>query len=213
MNSKIEAAKLIETDNWFWLNRILYRMCRKEPGHTRLDVIAGKIKLIGRSYSAAIERGAGKSREEGPDFYLNRVAPMMKDSDIDNWISTVKTIKRVTHENVKDVLKVHKKVTDLFKKITGKENRSLASKYLHFHQPKAFFIYDSIANKKIRELLKGQRFKVPTEFDSSYAEFVYRCLWYRDNDFEQSLGRKSTPRELDTHLLAPLPATRTRTKK
>jgi hypothetical protein len=44
-----------------WGNHILYRMCHKQPGHTNVDVIAGKIWLIGRAYAAAIERGAGKA--------------------------------------------------------------------------------------------------------------------------------------------------------
>lgn len=201
MNKKTEFELLNEPNNGGWGNGVLYRMCSEEPGHTNLDVIVGKIWLIGRSYSAAIERKAGKYIELGPNFYLNRVAPMMRDSGIDNWLSSVRGIERVTAENIVEVLHVHKQVTDLFKEISGIEKRSLASKYLHFHQPAAFFIFDSIANAKIREVLKGQRFKVPTEFDDSYSEFVYRCLWYRDNVFEPTLGRKSTPRELDQHLL------------
>lgn len=190
-----------EPTNWGWGNEVLYRMCREEPGHTRLDVIAGKVWLIGRAYSAEIERKAGSHIKTGQNFYLTRVAPMIKDSDIDNWLASVSAIERVTHDNVVDVLRVHKQVTDLFNQISGTEKRSLASKYLHFHQPMAFFIFDSIANTKIRELLKRQRFKVPAEFDGLYAEFVYRCLWYRDNVFEPELGRQSSPRELDQHLL------------
>lgn len=156
---------------------------------------------LGRAYSAAIERKAGGHIEAGQDFYATRVAPMIRDSDIDDWLASVQAIERVTDDNAEDVLRVHKQVTDLFNQISGMEKRSLASKYLHFHQPGAFFIFDSIANTKIRELLRGRRFKVTTEFDGLYAEFVHRCLWYRDNVFEQALGRESSPRELDRHLL------------
>lgn len=201
MNGKTGTAHLDEMDIWCWGNEVLYRMCREEPGHTRLDVIAGKVWLIGRTYSAEIERKAGNHIEAGQNFYAARVAPMIRDSDIDNWLASVQAIERVTDDNVADVLRVHKQVTDLFNQISGTEKRSLASKYLHFHQPRAFFIFDSIANAKIREALKGRRFKVPTEFDGLYTEFVYRCLWYRDNVFEPALGRQSSPRELDRHLL------------
>lgn len=202
MNVKTETVCLDESDSWGWGNEILYRMCREEPEHKRLDVIQGKVWLIGRSYSAAIERGAGEYK----DIYSKRVAPKMKKSGIDTWLESVKAIDRVTAANVEDVLRVHKQLTDLFKRIAKTEKRSLASKYLHFHQPKAFFIFDSQANTKITELSKGQRFEVPKKFDSpyfdrSYVKFVHRCLWYRDNVFEKNLGRQSSPRELDRHLL------------
>lgn len=237
MDKRIESGGLEKAGLWSWGNEVLYRMCREEPGHTKLDVIAGKVWLIGRAYAAAIERGAGGYA----DIYSTRVAPMMKDSDIDHWIASVGHIERVTNENAAEVLRVHNQVTDLFNRITGLEKRSLASKYLHFHQPKAFFIFDTIANAKLRLNLKGRKFKFPSEVSdvldrciarggekicksdsrlkkdrpsnmavamggvetclTPYAEFVYRCLWYRDNVFEPMLGRESTPRELDQHLL------------
>jgi hypothetical protein len=195
MNS--EATTLAKPDLWGWGNEVLYRMCREAPGHTSHDVIAGKVWLIGRAYATAMERGAGGYA----DIYSTRVVPMMMDSDIDHWIESVRPIERVTTENVTDVLCVHQQVTELFNRITGLEKRSLASKYLHFHQPSAFFIFDSIANAKIRDLLKGRRFTVPAGFDTPYVEFVNRCLWYRDNVFEPALERECTPRELDQHLL------------
>ena len=42
-------------------NQVLYQMCRDHPGHTDTDVISGKMWLIGRAYSAAIERRAGRT--------------------------------------------------------------------------------------------------------------------------------------------------------
>lgn len=196
MNQNSQSIALDKPDLWSWGNEVLYRMCREEPGHTKLDVIAGKVWLIGRAYAAAIERGAGGEA----DFYSTRVAPMMKDSDIDIWIASVRSIERLNGENAVEILRVHKQVTNLFNHISGLEKRSLASKYLHFHQSDAFFIFDTLANTKLREAMKGRRFKVPTEFDTPYAEFVYRGLWYRDNVLEPSLGREVTPRELDQHL-------------
>lgn len=50
MNGKTETVHLDAPDNWGWGNEVLYRMCREEPGHTRLDAIAGKIWLIGRAH-------------------------------------------------------------------------------------------------------------------------------------------------------------------
>ena len=185
-----------------WGNVVLYQMCRDAPRHDDIDEISGKIWLIGRSYSAAIERGAGERIIKDEDFYITQVAPAIKNSDIDLWLDSVRDISRVTYDNVDLVLSAHKNVTDLFQRISGKEKRSLASKYLHFHQPNAFFIFDSIANSKVREKLrnKKQRFAVPRKHDYEYSQFVYRCLYYRDNIYENESRENTSTRQLDIHL-------------
>src|ERR1019366_2260152 len=125
------------------------RMCEKEPKHEDIDIISSKVWIIGRAYAAAIERGVvGKFRrglKPGEDFHQKKAAPAIKKSKIDKWIEAVSDIPRLTEENLKRSLECHKRMTDLFKKITGMEKRSLASKYLHFHASNAFFIYDSRA--------------------------------------------------------------------
>jgi len=184
-------------------NKILYQMCKDAPLHTNIDEIEGKIWLIGRSYSAAIERKAGSKMTKGVNFYKEVVAKQIKESNIDSWLNDVSLITRVTEENLDLVLSCHKNVTNLFKEITGLEKRSLASKYLHFHQPKAFFIYDSIANRNIRKILsdKKQKHMYPEGYDNEYSSFVTRCIYYRDHYFEKEIGGLATPRKLDMSLL------------
>jgi len=184
-------------------NKVLYRMCKDAPTHNDIDEIVGKIWIIGRSYSASIERKAGPKMIKGQDFYKDQVAPAIKNSDIDAWIDSVSSITRITKENSHLALAAHKNVTDLFKKITGIEKRSLASKYLHFHQPNVFFIYDSIANTSIRARLRDKkvRHSYPKGYDNEYSAFVTRCLYYRDNYFENDIGGLATPRKLDKELL------------
>src|SRR6266576_2399763 len=112
-------------------NEVLYRMCAERPEHTDIDVIASKIWLIGRAYSAAIER---KVRvKKGEDFYHQIVAPRIRDSRVDEWIKSVSDIDRLTTYNLALSLSCHKKLTDLFATLTSFQKRSLASKYLHFH--------------------------------------------------------------------------------
>lgn len=41
---------------WEYGNSVLYRMCEENPEDKQIDVIVGKIWLIGRSYATAIER-------------------------------------------------------------------------------------------------------------------------------------------------------------
>ena len=187
-------------------DKILYQMCRDYHEHTDNEIVAGKIWLIGRSYAAAIERGAGSQIEKGEDFYRVKVAPKICDSPIDEWIKSVKNIKCLTRENITDSLRCHKKVMDLFAEIAGgTTKRSLASKYLHFHAPDAFFIYDSRARDEVKRRLGGRQ-KRPesllTDCDLDYQIFCDQCLRYRDQ-MENKMGHQATvtPRHLDSELL------------
>jgi hypothetical protein len=185
-------------------NQVLYKMCVERPKHTHLDTIASKIWLIGRSYAAAIERGAGEQIEEGEDFYMKKVAPAILAAPIDEWITGVHHIERLTSENILDSLRCHKKVMDLFTSIAGgTTKRSLASKYLHFHAPNAFFIYDSRSNNQVRQRLRNRKKHHDhsnPDCDEAYQIFCAKCLRYRE-ELEEKIGRFVTPRELDSELL------------
>ena len=185
-------------------NEILYRMCEEQPKHKSINIISSKIWIIGRAYAAAIERGAGKKIKKGEDFCQKQAAPAVRDSEIDKWIKSVSSINRLTSENIVKSLRCHQNVMRLFKRITGgATKRSLASKYLHFHAPHAFFIYDSRANRKVRQHIKRlppERQLRSHDFDNEYATFCARCLCYRDM-LEKRLRKKVTPRMLDMKLL------------
>lgn len=185
-------------------NVILYRMCRERPKHVHLDTIASKVWLIGRSYAAAIERGAGKKIKKGEDFYMKQVAPAIKRAEIDHWIGRVLHIKRLTVENIGESLRCHKLVMDLFGKIAGgRTKRALASKYLHFHAPYAFFIYDSRATSRVRQELRKRRGRIvlpKLRCDEKYKKFCLQCLLYREI-LEKEMKMQITPRDLDSKLL------------
>ena len=178
-----------------WGNEVLYRMCSERPAHDSVDTVVGKLWIIGRSYSASIERKAGK------DFNIEDAAKILIRSGIDVAINELKSIDRPTIDNISIVLNAHKMLTNLLASATGIEKRSLASKYLHFHAPRSVFIYDSIANKEIRNRMPRKRFKTAEEFDKAYSSFCYRCLHYRDSKLEPRLGALATPRKLDMELL------------
>jgi hypothetical protein len=172
-------------------------MCSDRPLHNDLDTIKSKLWIIGRAYSAAIERKAGKG------FRIEDAAALIMSSEIDVHITKLRSIERINKENTSTLLSSHKYVTDILKSATGLEKRSLASKYLHFHAPKAVFIYDSIANTKIKEILAPakQSFKSEGNYDQRYEAFVLRCIYFRDYIFEKSIGCSATPRKIDMHLL------------
>ena len=183
-----------EIANWDWANSILYNMCKDKPKHDDVNITVGKINIIGRTYSATIERGAGSN------FKILQVAKIINESEIDKLLEEAGLIEFPNKDNIENILKIHKYFTDILYKETGLKKRSLASKYLHFHAPKAFFIYDSIANTKIRENLRNikSRFIISNSYDcdNEYANFVYRCLYFRDN-----FHKGKSPRDIDKILL------------
>lgn len=184
---------------WDVGNRVLYDMCAAHPDHRAADEIIAKVWLIGRSYAASIERRRNAKDDDG-EFYENIVAPTMLGSPIDTWLSSIEQSK---DPGTSQTIVVHKLLMDLFCSITDLEKRSLASKYLHFHKPDAFFIYDSRARQAITRLVPRLSAIEDVETvpaDREYKDFVRRCLWLRKNILE-TLGVALTPRELDTLLL------------
>ena len=145
----------VANSRWEDGNSVLYRMCEEEPEHKKVDVIVGKIWLIGRSYAAAIERRK-KVVDDDDDFYYDVVAPKLLEigPELDDRIADLKESKNLIINDFKEILKTHKFLMDTFYDLTGLEKRSLASKYLHFHCPEKFFIYDSWAKAGIGKLVK-----------------------------------------------------------
>ena len=194
----------INPDVWDFGNEILYSMCRDNPLHQDQSVIIGKIWLIGRSYAAAIERRKKSIELDnfGGDFYVNRVAPVIKNSNIDNLIGAIAVTDLLSSQSLEQSLFVHFKVTELFAEISGMEKRSLASKYLHFHRPNMFIIYDSRAEAAISKLspIIGRVGRNRYKADNPYRKFAEKCLIIIDY-IEKNFGIRLSPRQLDNLLL------------
>ena len=190
---------------YFFSDGILYRMCQENPDHKKQDVIIGKILLIGRTYAAAIERRKDTGNYKGDDFYNDVVGPEMRKigTKLDNRLDKLRKSNGLISDNLNEILGTHKFLMDFFKEITGLEKRSLASKYLHFHCPEKFFIYDSRARLAIRKVLR-KPYEEPqvVGFDSEYADFVYKMLELQKYLMEKGFSLEdTTPRKLDSFLL------------
>jgi hypothetical protein len=185
---------------WDFGNQVLYSMCSADPGHNQDHIIIGKMWLIGRTYAAAIERRRTAGQALGDAFYENVVAPRIRESEIDEWFEA---IRKGSPDDLTLHLQAHARVMRLFTEISGLEKRSLASKYLHFHFPRRFYIYDSRAYRVIRELTEpiGKRIPNLGDHDGMYARFFIRC---RDlgQRLDAQLGRRLSMREFDKVLLA-----------
>ncbi|HEV2563233.1 MAG TPA: hypothetical protein VGT78_13935 [Rhizomicrobium sp.] len=201
---KIDVASInqaLDNRTWDIGNKVLYDLCENYPDHKNESAIAAKIWLIGRSYAAAIERRRkGHEKENsGDDFYYNVVIPKIKESEIDDWITESKN---EPIDQYKIALQTHKRLMALFNEISGQDKRSLASKYLHFHVPGKFFIFDSRAQRAVNDQVA--RFKsvpINTTCDPVYEHFFQKCLKHNE-ELSIAIGRKLTPREFDKILLA-----------
>jgi hypothetical protein len=183
-------------------NSYLYQLCREHPGHKRADEILAKLILIGRTYAASIERRKQKDQNgpKGDRFLLEKVIPEIQrnEKQIETWISDVKR-----NPAPAVCIDVHAKLTELFCTISDMRNRSLASKYLHFHCPGHFYIYDSKAWNSIKGMAQGKRTKVDstTKDDAEYARFYTMCVELVAY-LKQRFGVTLTPRQLDNLLVA-----------
>lgn len=154
--------------------------------------------MIGRSYAAAIERRKdnGKKKEKDfSDFYISKVGPAFEEwgKELDVRLSILK--------NDEDVLSLHFWLMNKFKEITGMEKRSLASKYLHFHCKKEFFIYDSRASESIKRFfLKTKNTKYIYKYDNEYHRF-YKMATNLKDYIKEVYKRDMSPRDIDDFLL------------
>jgi len=188
----VEAA-LDAQSVWDLGNSVLYKLCAEYPGHADADVILAKTWLIGRAYAAALERRRNAD-VLGDAFYM-KVAREFRSARLDGWF-------RDPGGNQQEAIETHKKLTDLLQRITGFEKRSFASKYLHFHFPSQFYIYDSRAAKSARKLVRLDRGRSRSgEEDADYADFFSRCEQISKHIGDLIKRPTISPRQVDKVLL------------
>lgn len=187
---------------WDLGNEVLYSLCQQHPKHDMGNAIIAKVWLIGRSYAAAIERRKN-AEETSDDFYEITVVEKIKKSNLDDWLANLPNQVLDPWHELGSVITVHKRLMDIFSDLTGLGKRALASKYLHFHRPDLFFIYDSRAKEAITKITpRPNEIKDITaeESDSEYHIFCRRSQCLRDSISER-FGETLTPRQIDKILL------------
>ena len=189
-------------------NGTLYEMCKKYPYHNDQAEIIGKVWLIGRSYAVSLERNK-RNKNVSDDFYIEIVAPSFIDGNFDNLLLGVRKLRGLSEENIPIIIETHKNVVDfIYERITGDDKRSFASKYLHFHFPELFFIYDSRATSAINKVIHAtgvekkqytKHIKKIKKLDKSYAEFFIKCFYFQQ--FCKKAGLPLTTRQVDNFLV------------
>lgn len=201
----IEIATDDTGDPWAVSNAILYRLCRRHPRHDNAPAVTAKVLLIGRSYAAALERGRLSSVDSDATndlFYTRDVPRVLRNSELDARLARLRS-KRDINAALTEILGTHSYLCSLFAKLTGRTKRSLASKYLHFHLPHLFFIFDSRASRGLR-LLRPHSLppaRVPPRGDREYQRFFLHALALRQK-LEHDFGVRLNPRQVDRLLLA-----------
>jgi hypothetical protein len=197
--TKEQIDEALRNDSWDFLNEQLYRLCKSNPGHTSTEVILAKTVIIGRTYSATLERGRGNTNALSSDDFLLEASKMIRDENLGSCFAKLDQ----TNIDMTISLKIHKKLAGIFHEISTKEKRSLASKYLHFHFPDHFYIYDSRVKAALTGLVgwkRGAQISESAGIDYEYAILFYRCeeIMRRASGL---VGRTLCKREIDKILL------------
>ncbi|HVS92235.1 MAG TPA: hypothetical protein VHE59_09400 [Mucilaginibacter sp.] len=210
MDLSEKVKRSIMGTNWDFGNQVLYDLCEKNPDHQETRKIVAKIWLIGRAYAASIERQ--KDRSKSTEEYYQYVAKKLIDDDFDSQISSLKNIE-LNVQTLPEILNAHSALNKAL--AVGVETRpSFCSKYLHFHFPKLFFLYDSRAHRALRAIKKSDkavfnrpdlnnlRNELKETVEKWYPDFFLDCYLLKEHINKiSSLNNEFTCRHLDNLLL------------
>jgi hypothetical protein len=200
---QIDSAQ--QSQIWDFGNDIIYDLCSENPTHEFPEQVITKVLFIGRIYASAVERRRNKGIEINDNFYIRTVVPAFRKSGLDKRLKKIKSHKRVTPDAILNILETHYYLTSVLKRITDLEKRSFCSKYLHFHLPDLFYIYDSRAVKALRKFVSH----VPAEYksivshakvDPEYAKFYCKC-YTLNQEIQKHYATKLSVRQLDNLFL------------
>jgi hypothetical protein len=172
------ATESFEQD-WGGVDRVLYRLCREAPGHGNRPQVTAKLALIGRAYSAGLERCVTPPRGSQAITILADYV-CAHGVQFDAVMRPLETLAEpLTAEALATVVTVHGGLLELLRGVTtaGKTPRSFAAKYLHFHNP-LVPIYDEYARIGLVRLVRWDSAQLPFErpgiADPDYYEFCVR---------------------------------------
>ncbi len=212
-SSRIVAPTQAELDrasedfdrDWGAVDEVLYDICRRYPDHSDRRGLTAKIALVGRAYSAGLERRVTPPEAKQA---ITVIADFVHEhrAEVDAIVADVRELREpLTAAAMRDIVDLHGRFCTLLRGVAtdGKTPRSFAAKYLHFHNP-AVPIYDSYAVAGLSRLVRWDStlrlFDAASGADEEYYAFCVR-FWRL---YEECLraGRTVTVKSLDTYLWA-----------
>jgi hypothetical protein len=202
-----QSSRAFDKD-WGAVDEVLYRLCREHPLHADPRWATAKVALIGRAYSAGLERRVTPPKGQQS---ISVIARYFEDhaAQIDEVLGGLASVQEpLSAESMVRIVQVHGRFVTLLVDMTsdGKSPRSFAAKYLHFHNP-VVPVYDSYALAAIIRLVPWDAadipFPCPPGGDAApdgYYQFCVRFL--RLYEACRRAGRGVTAKTLDCYLWA-----------
>lgn len=190
------------------LNSMLYQAVADNPSNTDKPQIIGKLMLIGRTYSASLERrkkqGNGSDERHALEVII-AAADAIAASNCPKLLDSIAVNDKLTAKRLPEAVAIHRELCKALAIANNRENSSLASKYLHFHRPEFFPIVDSFVRKgwswvmdELEISYKGWSVFGKVE---RYKDWCIRVLELRAL-MEQSLHQAVSLRQVDNYLLS-----------
>jgi len=192
--------------DWGGVDDVLRELCRRHPEHTDRRSVTAKVALIGRAYSAGLERRVTPPEGQQAivviaDYFERHGAK------VDEILAPLHPIDEpLSLQGMAIIVGVHGRLTQFLVGVTtdGKSPRSFASKYLHFHNP-AVPIYDSYA---LADAIRSVRwdateipFACPPDGDDVADGYYQFCVrFWRLLEACRNDGREVSVKSLDTYL-------------
>jgi hypothetical protein len=203
--AQLKASAAAFDLDWGGVDDVLYEICADSPGHTDRRTVTAKIALIGRAYSAGLERCV--TPPPGVQS-ITVIAAYAADhgADIDAAIDAILAIDEpLASGDVETIVRAHGDLLKVLSGVTtkGKTPRSFAAKYLHFHNP-VVPIYDEYARITLSRLVRWDGsslpFPKPPGADPDYYDFCVRFWRIYEACWKQ--GVAATVKALDQYLWA-----------
>jgi len=191
LNAQFE--KSIEDYEKYWqaMDKTLYSLPKKYPGHSSRSNINIKLNIIGKTYNSGIAKlikGTGAFTQLTDPFLSNG-------KSIDNLLRELCRIKEpLTKEKLSKIVDIHgrfsKRIMRITRKYKGRKEgmhpRSFVSKYMHFHCP-AVPLIDSFVPQTLSRILPWEKkfadtFPMPQNVDKEYAWYVMHFFPALQND-------------------------------
>jgi len=190
------------------LNKMLYDAVLTHPSNTDRPAIIAKLLLIGRTYSASVERrktnGEVKDERQALEVVIAAAEAIAK-SQCARMLDEFSWDQRLTPERLPEVVAIHRELCNALQHANNRENSSLASKYLHFHRPDLFPIVDSYVREGwsyvMEELELSYRGWRTFGQVNRYQEWCTRILTLRDR-LENHTQQPISLRQIDNYLLS-----------